>query len=192
MIDFNQGFLNILSYFIIVMVCMFSFSCSKSYATREFSNSTLEMARKSEHVVVAKCISSKSSWDEKHKFIFTYTTFSVEEVVKGETVGDDITLRIIGGQVGDTRVDVPDKPEFLQEEEVILFLGPKNPDGYPTLSSLEKGVLRLKVDEVSGEKIVTTPVTGIKILIKDTENPAPSENGVLLEDLIYSIKKSLQ
>ncbi|MGH7790816.1 MAG: hypothetical protein ACREOB_00735, partial [Thermodesulfobacteriota bacterium] len=187
--DFNLDFLNIFSYGLIVFACMFSFGCSKSYATREFSDSTLEIARNSEHIVVAKCISSKSNWDENQRFIFTYTTFSVEEVVKGETVGDDITLRIIGGQVGNTKVDVPDRPEFLQDEEVILFLGPKNADGYPTLSSLKKGVLRLELNEISGEKVVATPVTGIKILRKDSESPAPSESGVLLEDLVYSLKR---
>lgn len=190
--DFSLDFLNIFAYSLIVSACMLSFGCSKSYATRELSTSTLEISRKSEHVVVAKCISSESNWDEKKQFIFTYTTFSVEEVVNGAGLEDEITLRIVGGQVGDTKVEVPGRPDFTREEVVLLFLGPKNAQGYYTISSLQSGVLRIKTDKVTGTRFVTTPITDMEILRKDTESPALTENGVLLEDLIYSIKESLK
>jgi hypothetical protein len=189
--DFSLDFLNIFAYSVVAFACMLSFGCSKSYATREVFTSTLEIARKSEHVIVANCISSESSWDEKKRFIFTYTTFSVEEVVNGGELAYEITLRIVGGQVGDTKVEVTDRPDFTREEVVLLFLGPKNAQGYYTLSSLQGGVLRTSIDKESGKRLVTTPITGMEILKKGSESPAPTENGVLLDDLIYSIKKSL-
>ena len=189
----NRRFLNIFSHFAIFFVLILTFNCSKSYATREVAKSTLEVAKKADQIVVAECTSSKSKRSEYGNLIFTYSTFYIQESVKGGEIGEEITLRMIGGQVDDLILSVPDMPEFRESEEVILFLGSKNRDGYPTLASLKNGVLRIETDRVTGKKYIATPVSGIELYEQNTTKviSPPFQNGLLLEDFIYSISKAL-
>ena len=171
----------------------FFINCSKSYATRELEETSLDIARSSDNIVVAKCISAESKWNEQGSLIYTYVTFQVQDDVKGETKEGNLTLRFLGGRVGDTVQTVPDMPQFSENEEVMLFLGPKNRSGYQTLSSIQKGVLRIKTDSETGKKLITTPTTGIRIYKKNTDKSisSPDENGVLLEDFNYSLQKAI-
>jgi len=176
-----------------LVICFSFFNCSKSYATREIQTSTPNIAKKSDYIVVARCTSSESKWDERKAFIFTYTTFSIDEYIKGDDLGEEITLRIIGGQVGDQILKFPDKPDFTEGQDVVLFLGPKNKYGFYNLKSLMNGVLRIEIDETTGEKLITTPISGIKMFEKNTNKTISElpQGGVLLEDFIYSIKKEI-
>ncbi len=169
-------------------------NCSKSYATRELRETTLDVANRSENIVVAKCVSNESRWNEQGSLIFTYVTFQVHDTVQGENTEDKLTLRFLGGRVGDTVQTVPDMPQFADNEEVMLFLGPKNRSGYRTLSSIENGVLRIKTDSETGKKLITSPTTGIRLYDLNTGKPMSTtyNNGVLLEDFNYSLKKAIE
>ena len=182
-----------ISFVLIISLGTFFINCSKSYATRELEETSLDIARSSDNIVVAKCISAESKWNEQGSLIYTYVTFQVQDDVKGETKEGNLTLRLLGGRVGDTVQTVPDMPQFSENEEVMLFLGPKNRSGYQTLSSIQKGVLRIKTDSETGKKLITTPTTGIRIYKKNTDKSisSPDENGVLLEDFNYSLQKAI-
>lgn len=169
-------------------------NCSKTYATRELQESNLDVAKRSEAIVVARCISYESKWNDEGTLIFTYVTFKIEHTIDGESQDDFLTLRLIGGQVGDVVQTVPDLPRFNEEGEVILFLGQKNEDGYPTLASMKNGALQIQTDKNTGQRIVSTPTSGIEIYRENTERKINSQeaNGVLLEDMIYSLRKALK
>jgi hypothetical protein len=175
-----------------IFLGIFFINCSKSYATRELQETTLDIAKRSENIVVAKCISSESKWNEQGSLIYTYITFQVEDNVEGEST-ENLTLRFLGGRVGDTVQTVPDMPQFSENEEVLLFLGPENKSGYHTLSSIENGVLRIRTDSGTGDKIIITPTTGLQIYKTNTDKPIPSphSNGVLLEDFSYSLTRAI-
>jgi hypothetical protein len=176
---------------LVISLGTFFINCSKSYATRELEESTLDIARSSDNIVVAKCIAAESKWNEQGSLIYTYITFQVQDNVKGETNEENLTLRFLGGRVGDTVQSVPDMPQFSENEEVLLFLGPKNRSGYQTLSSIQNGVLRIKTDSESGKRLIITPTTGIQLYKRNTDEAmsTPYSNGVLLEDFNYSLKK---
>lgn len=172
---------------------IFFINCSKSYATRELRETTLDIARSSESIVVAQCISAESKWNEQGSLIYTYVTFQVQDNVKGEASKENLTLRFLGGRVGDTVQTVPDMPQFSENEEVLLFLGPKNRSGYQTLSSIENGVVRIKTDPETGKRLITTPTPGIQLYKSNTEQrmSTPYSNGVSLEDFNYSLRKAI-
>ena len=102
-----------------------------------------------------------------------------------------MVLRIVGGSDGDVSVNVPDRPEFVDGEDVVLFLGPKNTAGYPVLHSFNRGVYRIKLDE-SGNKIVSTPVTGLDIYRTGSSERVTSGEKVLLKDFIYSLNQEIK
>lgn len=182
-----------ISFILIICLGIFFINCSKSYATRELEENTLDIARRSENIVVARCVSTESKWNEQGSLIFTYVTFQVQDTVQGENTEDNLTLRFLGGRVGDTVQTVPDMPQFSENEEVMLFLGPKNRSGYQTLSSIQNGVLRIRIDPETGNQLITTPTTGFQIYKRNTDEPMskPYGNGVLLEDFNYSLKKAI-
>lgn len=179
---------------IVFVLGIYFLNFPKSYATRELQESNLDVAKRSEAIVVARCISSESKWNDEGTLIFTYVTFKIEDTVEGENLDELLTLRLIGGQVGDIVQTVPDLPKFNEDGEVILFLGQKNKDGYPTLSSMKNGTLQIQTDKNGGQRIVTTPTSGIEIYRENTERKINSiqADGVLLEDMIYSLRKALK
>ena len=144
---YNRTFFKNFSYFLLFIICFSSFNCTKSHGTSETLTTTLSVAEKSEYIVLAQCTSSESKWNEQETFIFTYTTFSIDEYIKGNSLGEEITLRYLGGQVDNTMQTLPGLPEFNEGEEVIHFLGSKNKFGYHNLKSIMSGVLRIQIDE---------------------------------------------
>ena len=165
------------------------FSSENSYALKEIKSSTADLARSAYGMVLANCVKNEARIDENTGLIFTYTTFKVDESLKGE-YGDEIVLRIVGGTVGDTTVSSPYLPNFTPNEDVILILGPYNTKGYPVLKSMSGGILRVETDN-TGTKYVTTPVDGLDIIDPATNQRSVNYNKVKLDDFIYSINEVL-
>jgi PKD repeat protein len=69
---------------------------------------------------------------ERNGRIWTETTVSVERTLKGE-VGRTITVREIGGELGDRVTRVYGTPEFTAGEQVLLFLDAHPHGGYRTV-----------------------------------------------------------
>lgn len=178
-----------LNFFLLLYFFIFIFSFN-SYSLNEIKQSTFLMAKNATEIVVAKCISSEAKLDEKTGFVFTYTTFEVDQTVKSTIDSENILLRTIGGQVGNIRTDVQGMPRFNLQEEMVLFLGKKNDLGYYTLSSVLNGMYKVEIDEVSGEKMIKNAPTDMGL---DNANSKQESfgNSTLLEDFISNLKDSL-
>ena len=170
--------------FALTAVCI-----NSSFALKELNISTPDLARSSVDIVVAKCISSEAKIDEKTGLIFTYTTFQIDENLKGK-YGDELVLRIVGGTVGDVTVSSPYLPAFKQGEEVVLFLGKKNSDGYPLLKSLNKGIYRVSTDN-TGNRVINSRVSGLPIYSSRTDQRIVNSDRLTLDDFIYSLQNVL-
>ena len=185
---FNYVLFNL---FIILFICfnLSILSCSKSYATRSLPNTTASLARQSNDIVVARCLYSEIKKDEISGFVFTYIYFDVKESLKGSKYQDDLVLRIIGGQMEGTTLNTPGKPRFYVDEEVVMFLGPKNNDGYYTLSSFERGVYTIGVDQKTNEKIITTPVVELGVYRESSREFVPYGENIRYKDFIYTLRQ---
>lgn len=171
--------------FLVLFFSIFLFNINNSEALKERNISTPDLARSSTDIVVAKCISSEARIDEKTGLIFTYTTFEIDESLKSK-YGDELVLRIVGGTVGDRTISSPFLPSFEDNEEVVLFLGPKNKDGYPVLKSLNKGVYKIITDG-SGAKTVSSSVSDLPLYNSRTDQRLQNTNNLTLDDFIYSL-----
>lgn len=178
-----------LTTFLVLLFSIFLFNINNSEALKELNISTPDLARSSTDIVVAKCISSEARVDEKTGLIFTYTTFKINENLKGK-YGDELVLRIVGGTVGDRTVSSPFLPTFKVNEEVVLFVGPKNAEGYPVLNSFTNGIYRVSSTD-TGTKVINTSVSGLE-LYNDGTNQRKNNNSIItLDDFIYSLNQSL-
>jgi hypothetical protein len=82
-----------------------------------------ELTARADRVIVAEVLSVKSSWDRRHKRIYSTIEVSVAETWKGE-VAPRARLTIVqpGGSVGEIEMRVHGVPTFTVGERSVLFL----------------------------------------------------------------------
>jgi hypothetical protein len=120
-------------------------------ATTLLHMSVAQMSQTAKVIVRARCVSSAAAWDAGE--IWTFTTFDVEEVWRNSAPAR-ITVRLLGGRVGNLTSNVSGIPRFRSGEEVVLFLEP-TPRGDFSIVSWEQGTFRIGRDPRNGEAFVT-------------------------------------
>lgn len=79
-----------------------------------------ELASTSDKVVVGTVGVRSSHWGNDSR-IYTDIVISPDVTIKGDEDGA-VTVRVMGGVVGDTRMEVSDGPDLPDDDRVILFL----------------------------------------------------------------------
>ena len=136
-----------------------------AFATTVQKLSLQDLTKKSSSIVMARVDDTVSSWDAAHKEIYTYTTLRVLQPVKGSKGATTITLRQIGGTVGNIASVVPGMPNFRKGEEVVVFLTDKDAAGYPWVMGLQQGKYSV-VTTKDGVKMVRNDLAGTEFLTK--------------------------
>jgi flavin-binding protein dodecin len=125
-----------------------------------------ELSKKSDSIVMAKVEDQSSRQDAGNKEIYTYITLSVLESVKGAKGEKTMTIRQLGGSVGNLISVVPGMPNFKNGEEVVLFLSAKDREGYPWVMGLQQGKYSIVTDD-NGFKHVRNELDGLRMLSPD-------------------------
>ena len=99
---------------------------------------------------------------------WTFTSFAIEETWKGAPPGAaaQITVRLLGGSVGNLTSTVSGVPRFHPGEAVILFLEP-TPRGDFSIVSWVQGTFRIRRDPRTGDEIAVQDTAAF-----DAFNPA--------------------
>lgn len=85
-----------------------------------------EAVKESSFIVRGRPGDSYSDWDKQHQRIFTYTHFTVTDVLRGDLKANKILVRQPGGGVGGVEMNVPGTAHFNNEEDLVLLLGAHN------------------------------------------------------------------
>jgi hypothetical protein len=110
-----------------------------------------DLAQQSVAVARVRCVSSESRWDGGE--IWTESRFAVVEREKG-ALDATITVRMLGGRMGNLTSRVDGVPMFRPGEEVYLFLWGKAGEPYRVLG-WSQGTFRIARDARSGAEKVT-------------------------------------
>jgi hypothetical protein len=86
--------------------------------------------------------------------IATFTTIAVETVVKGYVPSPTITVRDLGGRVGDDELHFYGSAQYAVGESVIAFLG-QDGDGFLRTSQMALGKFSVTSDPESGARVAT-------------------------------------
>jgi hypothetical protein len=100
-------------------------------------------------IVRGRCLAESMGWDAGE--IWTFTSFQVEETWRG-SAPSQISVRLLGGRVGNITSAVSGVPRFSAGEEVVLFLE-RTPRGDFSIVSWEQGTFRIRRDPRSGEDV---------------------------------------
>lgn len=146
---------------------------STAFATSVLKMSLRDLAKNSDSIVLAR-VEDASARYEANKEIYTYITLRVLDPVKGmkaehgknATPDQLITIRQIGGIVGNIASVVPGMPKFTKGEEVVVFLSKKDSAGYPWVMGLQQGKYSVVTDD-QGMRHVKNELEDLGLLNSD-------------------------
>jgi hypothetical protein len=141
-------------------------TATTSSATTLERMSVAKMTQNAQLVVRAQCLANSVAWDSGE--IWTFTSFEVEDSWKGAPSGaaQQVTVRLLGGSVGNMTSTVSGVPCFRPGEEVILFLQLTKRGDFSIVSWVQ-GTFRIQRDARSGAEIVVQDTAAF-----DTYDPA--------------------
>lgn len=122
-------------------------------------------------IVHGQVVDVRSRWVDGRRSLETFVTIAAAEYLKGN-LGEHLTIRVPGGQMGRYRTVFVGAPEFAAGDEVVLFLkraGQSN----PYIIGLSQGAFRVVPDARTGRRMVTTPV----VMGKGGDRPEPIVRG---------------
>lgn len=111
-------------------------------------------------IVIGKCVSKESRWDDAHRWILTYNKFEVEKALKG-VQGREVTIVTPGGVVGNIQQDTVGIPKFEVGDEHVLFV--RNTAAGPTVLYFEQGAYDLIKDQ-RGDRTVMPAVSSAVLI----------------------------
>jgi hypothetical protein len=99
-------------------------------------------------IVRGRVVAAEAQRAEGQRAIETVVTIEADEYLKGN-LGDRITIRVPGGQIGTQRSVLIGAPIFRLGDEVVLFLGSR-PPAVPWILGLNQGVYRVRTEQRVG------------------------------------------
>ena len=120
-----------------------------------------ELVQKSGRIIVGKCISRESRWNDRNTLILTTARFTVRETLKGSTDGF-VSVVTVGGTLDGITQTVSGMPIFEPEEEVLLFLEPSK-NGHWQPLGMSQGKFRILRNRLTGEEEVIHSLSGLEL-----------------------------
>lgn len=129
-----------------------------------------ELVHESAAVVHGRVTDVRGQWTADRRGIESLVVVEVFDYLKGG-LGEEVTVRVPGGQVGTFVNIIPGAPRFAEGDRVVLFLKVNGPT-VPVVTGTSQGVYRVSTDPSSGALLVVPPLV-------DTGTPAPTPRGDL-------------
>ena len=114
-----------------------------------------ELVRDSQAIVHGRVVDVSAVWVDGRRRIDSLVTLEVEQYLKGD-LGDEVTIRVPGGQIGRYRSVMVGAPSFAEGDEVVLLLGARGPS-VPYVLGLSQGVFRVVEDPQTRGRLVVPP-----------------------------------
>ena len=105
----------------------------------------------------ARIVDVKPQWADGRRWIDSVVTADVVTYLKGGANQETIAFKVPGGRLGRYRSVVVGAPQFVQGEEAVIFLKTHG-DDLPDVFGLNQGVFRIRIDTVTGQRVVVPPV----------------------------------
>ena len=151
--------------FLFLFLCTF---CSTNFSQQEAVD-LKKLTNSSDIIITGKVTKQTSSWNEDKSRIYTLATVTVDDYIKGVSAGNTVTIKYLGGEVGEVGELYSHMPRFEDNEEVLVFL---NKDGNKSdykVSNGENGKISLITDSHTGELMTNSNVrvSSLKAQIKN-------------------------
>ena len=125
-------------------------------------------------ILHGQVVDVRGGWVDGRRSVETFVTIAVADYLKGN-LGESVTIRVPGGQIGRYRTVFVGAPSFQEGDEVVLFLK-RAGSSYPFIIGLSQGAFRVVADARTGQRIVTTPI----VMGNGGDTPEPVVRGDVL------------
>jgi len=130
---------------------MISSAWATSFYIRPFSEFTQQAALiirgKPTHIHVENGIVPEG------KTIYTFATLEIQEILKGNISGSQITIRKLGGTKDGVTLEIPSSVDFVENEDGVFFLSAEKEDHSYEVTGMELG--KFTLERKNGEEILT-------------------------------------
>lgn len=109
-------------------------------------------------VVYGRVAEVHGQWTADRRGIESLVRIEAFDYFKGD-LGDELTVRVPGGQVGTFVNIIPGAARFSEGDRVVLFLKATGPS-IPIVTGTTQGVFRVANDPASGGLMVVPPIVG--------------------------------
>ena len=161
------------------------FALSSAHATTVIPPTFDELVNQAELIFQGTVTGVRSEWtgEGANRHIVSYVTFKVDDPIKGDA-GENYTIRMLGGTVGDETMEVSDSPKFTSGDRDILFVE-NNGRQFIPLVGIMHGRFHIRHNDQTGADVVLSdrgePVTDVAKLGKEEGGAsAPSTNAPAL------------
>ncbi len=120
-----------------------------------------DLVQKSGRIVIGKCISRESRWNDRGTLILTTARFVVSEPLKGSADGF-VNVVTVGGTLDGITQTVSGMPVFEPEEEALLFLEPSK-NGHWQPLGMSQGKFRILRNRQTGEEELLHSLSGLDL-----------------------------
>src|SRR5258708_3806793 len=139
-------------------------------------------------IVLGKVARTHSQWDPSHRWILTYSTFTVEQTLKGPAPAE-VTLVTPGGAVGNVVQSTIGIRPFHEGDENVVFI--KNTPAGPTVLYFDQGAYDVKADE-HGEKMIVPVSTGAVHIDPQRGTAVESERPRTMREFTRDVHDSME
>ncbi|MBI2373298.1 MAG: hypothetical protein HYV07_04800 [Deltaproteobacteria bacterium] len=157
-----------------------------------------DMSKEALAVVRARVLDQHADWDAKHQRIYTHTRVAVLDTIHARaSMGPELVIRTLGGEVGETGMKVAGTPSFALDEEVVVFLR-VDPEIASELQVIGMAQGKLHVRRTAkGQAMVVPSLEGLAFVRPDStgvlkaSEAKPSETETPLESFVERVKRSV-
>ncbi len=107
-----------------------------------------ELVAANRAIVVGEVVEVSSYWNEGHTFILTDVRIAMHDVLKGDVRDRELTVTLMGGEVGDLTTLIVGGAELIQGNSYVLFLNEEKLPGVEralTVRDLSQGVFDVRM-----------------------------------------------
>lgn len=191
----SARFLRFASRFLMLLAFLTAVGAPRlSFATVVVPVSNPDLAQQATAIVIGKVSGLQSTWDPQGQKIVTYITLTVEEVLKGIVPDSTLTIKELGGTLGDLQFWIDGNPEFTRGERVLVFLA-QNPDGSARILHLYLGKFSIFTDKDTGVEMAyrNTPPAGVHVInsgvyLPSSSDPVSSTSAPLTNNGFHNLK----
>lgn len=135
---------------------------SSAEATTSEALSLPQLVDQATHVVLVTCVGARTSRDGRQRIVTDYD-LSIEEVMKGAgRVGQVLTMRSLGGEMGDLGMRIEGEPHLALGQRYLVFLRTLGDRATLRPVGMSQGVMT--IEEQTGARVVMPGGAGLSLV----------------------------
>ncbi len=146
-----------------------------------------EKVQAADSIILGRCVKTHTQFDPTGRWILTYSTFQIEESMKGQP-SPEVTVVTPGGEVNGIHQDTIGVPSFKQDDERVLFIRFSRVG--PTVLFFDQGAYDVGTDGQGKKVVKPTQSDAVRIDTQRGVAVAP-EGEQLLRTFENNVKASL-